>query len=72
MATENPIRIEVGGLKPQQTVSNRIMSKNTNSNYYPPKTWQRAGNDVYDCIQNTEAQAKLGFTGKNHLEISNQ
>jgi hypothetical protein len=36
---------------------------------YPFIQWQRAGNDVYDCIQNPDKKARLGFPGETPTEV---
>lgn len=58
----NKINLKV----PQQ---NGIASQSSNSIKYPYIQWQRAGNDVYDCIQNPDKKAKLGFPGETPTEI---
>jgi len=61
-----------GGSIDSSLLMRQIQSTNSNSIRYPAVLWQSGGEDVYDCIQNVDGKARLGFQGSTHEEISRQ
>lgn len=66
-----PARVKRGSID-SSLMMRQIQSTNSNSIRYPAVLWQSGGEDVYDCIQNADAKARLGFQGSTHEEISRQ